>query len=119
MEPGENFFQAAVRETKEEAGIDVVVKGILRVEHSPQGNSHARMRVVFYAEPVDDEQPPKSEADSESLEAKWVTMDEFLVLGNLRGDELVQWGRYLDAGGRIFPLDVFVDEHDAVPQPST
>ena len=30
---GENFIQGAIRECKEEAGIDVELKGILRVDH--------------------------------------------------------------------------------------
>ncbi len=37
------FEQAALRETKEEAGIDVVLKGILRVEHGFK-TDYARMR---------------------------------------------------------------------------
>jgi len=31
VDPGETFSEAAVRETKEEAGIDVELKGILKV----------------------------------------------------------------------------------------
>lgn len=45
----ESFFDAAHRECKEEAGIDITLKGVLRVEHSPSKDS-ARMRVIFYAE---------------------------------------------------------------------
>jgi len=48
---GENFIQGAIRERKEEAGIDVQIKGILKVDHSVAGNT-ARMRVIFYAEPT-------------------------------------------------------------------
>lgn len=117
MEAGENFLQTAIRETREEAGIDVELKGILRVEHAPHGKSCAKMRVVFYAEPVNEKQPPKSKADNESLEAKWVTIDEFLSLGNLRGEELVDWGRYLDGGGMIYPLEVFAIECGGIPGP--
>ena len=40
-----------MRECKEEAGIDIELKGVLRVEHSVQGGDEARMRVIFYAEP--------------------------------------------------------------------
>jgi hypothetical protein len=35
------------------------------------------MRVIFYAEPIDDKQVPKSVPDKESLEARWVTVQEF------------------------------------------
>ena len=53
VEPGESFIEAVHREIKEEAGIEVTLKGVLRVEHSALGDS-ARMRVIFYAEPIDD-----------------------------------------------------------------
>ena len=42
VDPGETFTMAAVRETKEEAGIDIELKGILAVEHSPQHREHSR-----------------------------------------------------------------------------
>ena len=74
---GESFKQAAIRECKEEAGIDVDLKGVLKVDHAAQGDS-ARMRVIFYAEPTSLEQAHafKTVADSESLEARWVTLPE-------------------------------------------
>ncbi|CAD7701252.1 unnamed protein product [Ostreobium quekettii] len=118
LEPGEDFFQAAHRETKEEAGIDISIKGILRVEYSPMGRAGARQRVIFYAEPADESQAPKSQADEESLEARWVSVEEFMALGKLRGGELVEWGRYLDAGGAVYPREVLADEGDEVWAPT-
>lgn len=53
MDYGESFAEAAHRETLEEAGIKVNLKGVLRVEHSCQGVG-VRMRVLFFAEPIDD-----------------------------------------------------------------
>ncbi len=53
VDAGESFQKAAVRECKEEAGINIDIKGVLRVEHSVNGGSEARMRVIFYAEPKD------------------------------------------------------------------
>eukprot|EP01084_Bolivina_argentea_P161121 280496_1 len=112
VDPGESFYEGGVRETKEEAGIDVVIKGILRVEYSRQAyqsQSSARMRVIFYGEPADENQKPKSVADKESLEARWVTVDEFPKLGKIRGPELIDWGKYLDNGGLIYPLEFFTE----------
>jgi len=54
----EEFIEAAIRETKEEAGIDIEIKGVLRVEQNFQGEN-ARIRVIFYAEPIDNNQKPK------------------------------------------------------------
>src|ERR1700709_1006875 len=67
VEPGETFVEAAVRETREEAGIEVTLDGIVRIEHSPTGEG-ARMRIVFVGHPADD-RPPKQVPDDESLGA--------------------------------------------------
>ena len=77
IDAGENFMQGAKRECLEEAGIDVDLKGILRVDYGVQGDQ-ARMRAIFYAEPSTPEQARslKTVADSESVMAKWVTLDE-------------------------------------------
>ena len=108
VDAGESFYEAAVRECWEEASVKIAIKGVLRVEHSLQGGGDsARMRVIFYAEPIDDKQMPKKVPDSESLEARWVTVEEFTQIGKIRGKELVHWGQYLNNGGQIFPDEVF------------
>jgi hypothetical protein len=65
VDPGEHFCDAAVRETLEEGGIKVVLKGVLKVEYRAYKGGGARQRVIFYAEPEDPNQPPKSESDFE------------------------------------------------------
>ena len=47
----ESFIDAAKRECLEEAGVQVDLKGVLRVEHGV-GGEEARMRVIFYGEPT-------------------------------------------------------------------
>lgn len=60
VDKGESFYDAAHRETWEEASIKINIKGVLRVEHSVEpGGSNVRMRVIFFAEPKDDKQVPK------------------------------------------------------------
>ena len=108
MDPPESFYRAAVRECLEEAGIDALLKGVLRVEYSVGQGSHARMKVVFYAEPRDENQLPKSYSDGESEEAQWHTIQDLLNLRNQepgwRGSELYDWAMYIENGGIIYPL---------------
>jgi predicted alpha/beta hydrolase family esterase len=113
-------MQAAHRETLNEAAIRVEIKGILRVEHSVYGPTHARMRVVMYAEPIDNEQVPKRVADNESEEARWVTLEDLKKLARtqpgLRGPELYEWGAYIEKGGEIAPMHFLCREDEPVPQ---
>ena len=51
------------------------------------------MRVIYYAEPIDPNQIPKQEPDEESLEARYVTLEEFQHLGKIRGNELIEHGQ--------------------------
>ena len=67
VEQGESFTMAALRECKEEAGIEVTLRGILKIDHGVKSDS-AMMRVIFYAEPSSVEMCDKLKkvADSES-----------------------------------------------------
>ena len=71
------------------------------------------MRVIFYAEPSTPEQATllKRVPDGESLEARWVNIQEAHALDNdgngLRGSELLEWGQYLEDGGHIYPIGMF------------
>lgn len=103
VEPGETFAEAARRETLEETGVPVVLEGVLRIEHAPYPDG-ARLRVIFMARPADDT-PPKSEPDDESLEARWVTLEELAELP-LRGSDLIplfKWALHAP----LMPLSLF------------
>lgn len=106
VDAGETFTQAAVRETKEEAGIDVVLEGLLRLEHSP-----GRLRAVFLARPAVADAPLKSVADEHSLGARWVTRNELDKLA-LRGDEVRSMFEYVALGGHVSPMSTLASEHD-------
>jgi len=103
VEPGETLVQACLREVLEETAVPVMIDGILRVEHTPSGNG-ARVRVVFAATPRDDT-PPKSVADEESLQARWLTLDEIATLP-LRGSDLRALLDSVASGRAIYPLDL-------------
>eukprot|EP00184_Porphyridium_aerugineum_P000660 CAMPEP_0184693450 /NCGR_PEP_ID=MMETSP0313-20130426/1670_1 /TAXON_ID=2792 /ORGANISM="Porphyridium aerugineum, Strain SAG 1380-2" /LENGTH=420 /DNA_ID=CAMNT_0027151533 /DNA_START=147 /DNA_END=1410 /DNA_ORIENTATION=+ len=129
VKQGETFYDAGVRETMEEAGVHVNIKGVLRVEHSLVGDGSdtdtarmtettsmfARMRVIFYAEPDNYEQcTPKSHADEESERAEWKSDAELRMVQH-RGSELMDWVKYLRDGNPIYPLHVFQRESALVP----
>ncbi len=107
VERGETFYDAAVRETREEAGVAIAVEGVLRVEHTPSSDG-ARMRVFVLARAVDDT-PPKSVADEHSLEARWVTLDEVDALP-LRGVEVREIVRAVLDGAFVAPRSLLAEE---------
>ena len=53
------------------------------------------MRVIFYAEPKDPDCIPKQEADSESICAQWLTIEEFKSKDKIRGDELIEYSKHV------------------------
>ena len=120
---GDDFYTTAIKETKEEAGIDITIKGILRIENS-MNKIGGRQRVIFYAEPKDFQNlEPKSIPDKESVCAKWLTIDELTKKfhnNELRGIELLHWAKYIENGGAIYPIDILVSSEDTpIPTIST
>jgi 8-oxo-dGTP pyrophosphatase MutT (NUDIX family) len=121
VEPGDDYLSTAIKETQEEAGLQVQIKGLLRIE-CVMNAIGARQRMIFYAEPVDPNQPPKTIADEESLSAAWLSLADlrkkslaFPPMG-LRGPELLQWGEYLENGGPIYPLGLYSLSESDKPQ---
>jgi phosphatase NudJ len=114
VEPGESFFEAAVRETLEETGVAVRLDGLLRVEHTPSPTG-MRVRVIFVASPIDD-RPPRAVPNEESLGAAWVSLGE---LGRypLRGDDVRHILEHVAGGAIIAPLSAVAFESDPFPAP--
>lgn len=80
VEPGEAVVDAAVREVREEAGLDVELTGLLFVDQvlTDDDGSESRLRFVFQGEARS--RQLKSEADEHSLRAAWVMRDEIANL---------------------------------------
>jgi 8-oxo-dGTP pyrophosphatase MutT (NUDIX family) len=108
VELGETLVEAAQRETLEEAGIPVIIEGVVRIEHTPQVINGARLRVIFIARPADNT-PPKNIPDKESLQAGWYSLEEIERLP-LRGDEVASIFKYVAGGGTIYPLELFAQQ---------
>lgn len=104
-ELGESLVAAVQREVWEEAGLQVTVDGILRIEHTPAADG-ARLR-VFVTARVDDDRPPKSTPDGHTLQAKWATLAEIQAL-HLRGSEVLDACRHVLQGGVVHPLSLWL-----------
>ena len=105
MHPPFAHQQAAIREVKEEAGVDVRLTGVLTIEYSAHG-SGARMRVIFLGEPVSEPCVPKTLPDFESAGAVWATLEEIDAIP-LRGREPQVWCRHVATGGHVSPMSLF------------
>ena len=108
VEPGESIAQGARRETLEEAGLNVQLDGILRVEHTPSEGGTARCRVFFTAQPSGSTEL-KQTPDEHSLAAAWVTVEE-LHRYPLRGEEVREILRHVARGGAVYPLSLLTEE---------
>ena len=91
VEPGEDLIAAAVRETAEEAGILIGLRGLLGFDHqwAPGPTPRAKLRFAFVGYPTLDA-APKRHADRHSRGARWATKKEIARLP-LRHPEVLTW----------------------------
>lgn len=117
MDPGETFQQAAHRETMEEAGCEIVLKGILRIEYSPFADGGARQRIIFFAHPKHPDASLKTIPDFESQCAEWISYEDLLKelkngTKHLRGNEPFYWFKYVTEKKPIYPMSILKGESD-------
>lgn len=101
VEPGENLIAACVRETAEEAGIMIGLRGILAFEHEVR-----RMRFVFVGY-LAINTPPKSRPDRHTLSAAWKTKAELQTMP-LRHPEVLAWIERYEAGTPLLPCGAYI-----------
>lgn len=83
IEPGEAPWEAAVRETREETGIDVELFDLpprvlhVDVHPGPRGHTHLDVRYHLTAPPVDPDPP-----EGESQEVRWMTWHEAITIAD-------------------------------------
>ena len=107
VEPGENLVAAAVRETAEEAGTMIGLRGLLGFDHDWVGGPSPRMkmRFAFVGYPVL-LAPPKSHADRHSRGARWATKEEIAKLP-LRDAEVLTWIERHESGAALLPCHAY------------
>ena len=110
LEPGESIRDAAVRETREEAGVLVEPFDVLRIDQqwfpSETGGLVAWWRFVVRARPVG-AIAPKRHPDEHSLEARWVTLESLGALP-LRHPEVLDLVELARSAPASMPLDAAV-----------
>lgn len=104
---GETMEGAALHKAQQDAGIPIVLEGMLRVEHGV-GQGGVRVRVFYVARPRDDT-TPKATSDQYSVRAAWATVRDLDRL-KLRGDEVRDVVEHVMGGGPVYPLNVWVLE---------
>ena len=91
----------------EEAGVEIVIRGVLRIELKD-----GCVRVIFHAEPTETS-GIKSTANQHSQMAKWASIEEISEM-KLRRDDILKWAIYLNEGGIVFPQTILAHDDDAI-----
>lgn len=107
VEEGENLIAALVRETVEEAGQLIGVRGLLAIDHDWQAPPpRSRLRFVF-AGYRGVAMPPKNVADRHSRRAAYLTREQIAVLP-LRHPEVLDWIVAYEAAGPLLPCSSYL-----------
>lgn len=107
VDPGETVAQAAIRETREEAGIEVSLTRLVGVYSSPKWRNGGHHSVVFSATPVGGELRPQPEEVSDLGYFSPDDFPEILVWWNRRciADALDGVSGLAVLQDRVWPLD--------------
>jgi ADP-ribose pyrophosphatase YjhB (NUDIX family) len=105
-DPGEHLTDAAIRECREESGVEIALESILRFEQTPMG-SLSRVRAFFLARPTGG--ALKTIEDEHSRRARWFTRAEIDAL-EIRFPGYLRAIQHVESGGRLYPLELLVTE---------
>ena len=110
--PPESHLQTATRVTFEKTGIDIELKGILRIEYSITKGPIEHVKIVFYAEPESKNQIPNLEVNDYGYESQWISTSKVteLLAQKSENQEMLQWIPYLENRGTIYPLLLLANE---------
>lgn len=105
LEPGETLVEAALRETLEETGWRVEIRGVVGFGlYRSAANGETYYRTTFFARPLSQE--PGATLDEEIVRPVWLSRDELLARESELRSPLVLASvqRYID--GHRYPLDI-------------
>ena len=104
LDEGENIFEGAVREAKEETGYDVKLTGLVNIQNAIYDSKHI-IHVVFAAEIVGGK---ISFDENEIMNVEFVEIDKLLAMTDdeLRGGDSRRQSLTKVKNGEIFPLSV-------------
>jgi phosphatase NudJ len=107
VEPGESLIEAAIRETEEEAGVTIALRGLLGFDHEwrPGPPPHMRLRFAFVGHATSP-RAPKTRPDEHSRGAYWIARDEIPALP-LRHPEVLGWIKSYERGSPLLPLSAY------------
>lgn len=108
LEPNETLRQAAIRETLEETGWHVELRGVVGIYlYTAPSNGVTYQRICFAATPV--RHDPQRALDAGIVNAPWMSRRELLAQPERWRSELVP--RCIDdyLNGSLYPLDIVRD----------
>lgn len=105
VEPGENLIAAAVRETAEEAGMLIGLRGLLGFDHFIVDGVHAKLRFAFVGSPGALGEP-KRVPDHHSRGAAWFTKAQIQELP-LRDPEVLTWIERYEQASTLLPCAAY------------
>lgn len=113
---GEGLVTGAKREAKEEAGIEVELEGVVRIDFTPS-RDYLRLRVIYKAKQKNEEEKlrDKSQADHEIIEAVYVNPEELIDGRKVRSLEMVAIFEYLNRNPRLGCPDLVDSSIDGHP----
>ena len=102
LDEGENIFDGAIREAKEETGYDVKLTGLVNIQNAIYDNRHI-IHIVFSAEIVGGE---ISFDENEIMNVEFVEIDNLLAMTDdeLRGGDSRRESLTKIKNGEILPL---------------
>ncbi|MBM71106.1 MAG: NUDIX hydrolase [Haliea sp.] len=105
LEARETLFQAALRETREETGWEVMLEGVLGLaRYVAPGNGVTYYRTTFCARPL--QALPDAVLDSDILAVHWLRYEEILAVSARMRSPLVLAAIEQHRSGIRYPLDL-------------